>query len=104
MELSRWMSWEGGVDLVAMTQPDLAQPNVIIHVARMVCTPKGSAASGMVFYQPDPNAPPLVMGFVSEDQVVGEYFPCNIFGDTPFEPAPVLKGNIDVIKNASCRC
>jgi hypothetical protein len=61
------MSWEGGVDLVAATTEGLAMPNVLIHVARMVHTPAGSAPSGMVLYQPDPAAPPAVIGFVSHD-------------------------------------
>lgn len=30
------MAWEGGVDLVALTLPGLAIPNVIVHVARQV--------------------------------------------------------------------
>ena len=45
MSISKWMSWEGGVDLVAVTSPDLQMPNVIVHVARMVHTPVGSAPS-----------------------------------------------------------
>ena len=39
MPIKNWMSWEGGVDLVAMTKPGLSMPNVILHVARMVHTP-----------------------------------------------------------------
>jgi hypothetical protein len=39
------MAWEGGADRVALTVPDLAMPNVIIHVARLVHTPLGSAPS-----------------------------------------------------------
>ena len=48
-----WMSWQDGVDLVAVTDPSLTQPNVIIHVAGVVHTPFGTAPSGMVLYQPD---------------------------------------------------
>src|SRR5688572_18542458 len=66
-KITSWMSWEGGVDLCAATQGGLAMPNVIIHVARMVHTPNGSAPAGMILYQPDPAAPPLVMGFCSPD-------------------------------------
>jgi hypothetical protein len=39
MTISDWMSWEGGVDLVASTIPGSAQPNIIVHVARLVHTP-----------------------------------------------------------------
>ena len=85
-----WMAWEGGVDLVAMTNPDLAAPNIIVHVARMVHTPLGSAPSGLVLWQPNPNQAPQLMGFVSTDETVGAYFGPHIFAGTPFENAPVL--------------
>lgn len=94
--LKNWMSWEGGVDLVACTKPGLAMPNVIVHLARMVHTPVGSAASGMIFYQPDPAGAPLVMGFVSHNAEVGRYFGPKIFAGTPFEQAPVLDARIEV--------
>jgi hypothetical protein len=95
-DVSKWMNWEGGVDLVAVTSPDLMMPNVIVHLARMVHTPVGSAPSGMVFWQPDPAAMPAVMGFVSTDASVGAYFGPNIFAGTPFEAAPVLAAAIDI--------
>ena len=94
--VSKWMSWEGGIDLVAVTAPDLQMPNVIVHLGRMVNTPVGNAASGMILWQPDPNAMPAVMGFVSTDAEVGKYFGPNIFADTPFEQAPVLDATIDI--------
>ncbi len=94
--VSKWMSWEGGVDLVALTQPGLQMPNVIIHLGRMVSTPVGNAPSGMIFWQPDPAAPPAVMGFVSTNPDIGSYFGPNIFAGTPFETAPVLDATIDV--------
>lgn len=94
--VTNWMSWEGGIDLVAVTSPDLQMPNVIVHLGRMVHTPAGSAPSGMIFWQPDPNAAPLVMGFVSTNAEVGKYFGPNIFAGTPFEPAPVLDAVIDI--------
>lgn len=94
--LNQWMSWESGVDLVACTKPGLSMPNVIVHVARLVHTPVGSAASGMVFYQPDPGAAPLVMGFVSHDATVARYFGPKIFAGTPFEHAPVLDARIQI--------
>ena len=52
------MSWEGGMDLVACTQPGLTQPNVILHLGRIVHTPKGSAPSGMIVWQPQTDAAP----------------------------------------------
>ena len=97
--VSKWMSWEGGIDLVAVTSPDLQMPNVIVHLGRMVNTPVGNAASGMVLWQPDSNAAPAVMGFVSTDQTVGGYFGPNIFADTHFENAPVLSATFDITIN-----
>ena len=94
--VSKWMSWEGGIDLVAVTSPDLQMPNIIVHLGRMVNTPVGNAASGMILWQPDPNAMPVVMGFVSTNEEVGKYFGPNIFADTPFEQAPVLNAKIDI--------
>ncbi len=94
--VSKWMSWEGGIDLAAVTSPDLQMPNLIVHLGRMVNTPVGSAASGMVLWQPDANANPAVMGFVSTDAEVGKYFGPNIFAGTPFEQAPVLNATIDI--------
>jgi hypothetical protein len=71
-------------------------PNVIVHVARMVHTPVGSSPSGMIFWQPDPAAPPLAFGFVSGDAAVGDYFSKNIFAGTPFEGAPTILGTITI--------
>jgi hypothetical protein len=93
--INSWMSWEGGVDLCAATREGLAMPNVLIHVARMVHTPAGSAPSGMVLYQPDPVAPPAVIGFVSHDSNIGAYFGPHIFAGTPFENVPVLPATIE---------
>ena len=95
-KVSKWMSWEGGIDLAAVTSPDLQMPNIIVHLARMVNTPVGNAASGMILYQPDPAGMPAVMGFVSTDAGVGKYFGPNIFDGTPFEQAPVLDATIDI--------
>lgn len=93
---AKWMSWEDGIDVAGMTEAGLQMPNVIIHVARNVNTPVGSAASGMLLYQPDPKGAPAVIGFVSTDEKVGAYFGPNIFAGTPFETAPALKGTISV--------
>ena len=96
MAMNNWMSWEGGVDLVAKTNADLEMPNVIVHVARMVHTPVGSAPSGMIFWQPDPAATPLAFGFVSSDAKVAAYFAEHIFVGTPFEGAPAILGTITI--------
>jgi hypothetical protein len=96
MNVAQWMSWEGGVDLVGLTQENISSPNVIVHVARMVHTPVGSAPAGMILWQPEAHAAPLVCGFVSTDATVGAYFGANIFAGTPFENAPVLVASIDI--------
>lgn len=98
--VSKWMSWEGGIDLVAVTSPDLQMPNVIVHLGRMVNTPVGNAPSGMILWQPDTAGMPAIMGFVSTDETVGQYFGPQIFAGTPFEQAPVLKATIDIVINA----
>jgi hypothetical protein len=92
--MTQWMAWEGGVDLVGSTIPGSNQPNLIVHVARIVHTPVGSAPSGLVLFQPDPQQPPLFMGFVSTDLRVGNYFGPKIFADTPFAGAPTLIAKI----------
>jgi hypothetical protein len=92
-----WMSWVSGVDLTASTQPGISLPNVICHVARMVQTPVGSAASGLIYWQPDPEGPPALAAFVSTDpEGVGAYFGPHIFAGTPFEHAPVLAADITI--------
>ena len=96
MRDGHWMSWEGGVDLAAKTSADLVQPNVIVHVARVVHTPFGSAPAGMLLYQPDPAGAPEVAGFVCADEAIGAYFGPHIFEGTPFENAPVLKADIKI--------
>ncbi|MBK8097507.1 MAG: hypothetical protein IPK26_10385 [Planctomycetes bacterium] len=96
MKTAHWMTWEGGVDLVAMTQPGLAQPNVILHVARIVHTPIGSAPAGIVFWQPDAKAPPALCGFVCGDPRIGAWFGPHIFAGTPFEKVPALAARITV--------
>ena len=99
MSVSNWMSWEGGVDLVALSNEKMPMPNVIVHVARMVHTPVGSAPSGMILL-PDETGMPKVMGFVSSDKKVGEYFGANIFAGTPFESAPTIIADISIETNA----
>ena len=97
MSIEQWMSWEGGVDLIAMTPNNAGEmPNVILHIARMVHTPVGSAPSGMILWQPDPAAPPQIAGFISTSPEVGAYFGPHIFAGTPFENAPVLNANIEI--------
>jgi hypothetical protein len=94
--VSKWMGWEGGIDLVAFTEEGAPMPNIILHHARMVNTPAGNAPSGMVFWQPKSAEPPLAFGFVSTDTKVGAYFGPNIFAGTPFESAPVLDAKFDI--------
>lgn len=89
------------MDLVAKTDAGLEMPNIIVHVARMVHTPVGSAPSGMLFWQPDPAAAPLAFGFVSSDPVVAAYFGSHIFAGTPFENAPALVGSIGICTSAT---
>lgn len=103
MNLSQWMSWEGGVDLVGATVAGLPQPNVIVHLARLVHTPVGSAPSGMILVPSfdDPAAPPQLVGFVSTDPKVGAYFGPHIFAGTPFENAPVLEASITITTDAA---
>jgi hypothetical protein len=93
--VNNWMSWEGGFDLVALSQAGLPMPNVIVHVARMVHTPVGSAPAGMILI-PNAQGAPEVMGFVSPDTKIASYFGPKIFAGTPFEQAPVLQGTIDI--------
>ena len=96
INVTKWMSWEGGIDLAAVTAADLQMPNLIVHLGRIVNTPVGNAPSGMILWQPDPTAMPAVMGFVSTNKKVGAYFGPNIFADTPFEKAPVLDATINI--------
>lgn len=101
MNITKWMAWEGGVDLVGLTQENATMPNVIVHVARMVHTPVGSAPAGMILWQPDADAAPLVCGFVCPDATVGEYFGANIFAGTPFETAPALEAKINITQSGN---
>lgn len=96
MQVLNWMSWEGGVDLVATTTEVATLPNVILHVARMVHTPVGSAPAGLILFQPEPSGDPEIFGFVSPDPDVAAYFGPHIFAGTPFENAPYLEGDIEV--------
>ncbi len=99
MSVTNWMSWEGGVDLVALSNENVPMPNVIVHIARMVHTPVGSAASGMILL-PDETGMPKVMGFVSTKKEVGDYFGASIFAGTPFESAPTIIGDVSVEINS----
>ncbi len=98
LETPRWMAWHGGIDLFGTTG-GADRPNVLIHVAESVATPVGSAAAGMILWQPDPAAPPEVFGFLSTDlMAVGPYLGPNIFAGTPFEQAPTLAAKIRVAR------
>ncbi|NJM95441.1 MAG: hypothetical protein HC792_03915 [Acaryochloridaceae cyanobacterium CSU_5_19] len=95
MAISSWMSWEGSVDLVALSQPNLEEPDIIVHCSRMVHTPVGSAPAGMILL-PDLDTPgPRLIGFVSTNPVVSAYFGPHLFAGTPFELAPALQGEIE---------
>jgi hypothetical protein len=97
MTINHWMSWESGVDLMAMTEPGLPMPNIIVHVARIVHTPIGSAPSGMILLpNPENTAEPIVMGFVSSNPLIGAYFAPKIFAGTPFEQAPTIEASIEI--------
>jgi hypothetical protein len=96
-KVNRWLCWQDGVELIAFTKPGLESPNVIVHCGRMVNTPVGNAAAGIVLWQPDPEAMPAVLGFVCPDKDVGKYFGPNIFGGSAFEHIPVLHGSINVM-------
>jgi hypothetical protein len=100
MPIKSWMSWHDGVDLVAATAPNLPMPNLLFHVARTVHTPIGSAPAGMIFFQPDTNAAPQVMGFISPNIEIAKYFGPHIFAGTPFENAPALQATIDITASA----
>lgn len=96
MSFEKWMAWEGRINLEAQTERILAMPNVIVHVARMVHTPAGSAPGGMLFWQPDAAAPPLIFGSLSSDRRVAAYIGKHIFAGTPFEAAPALEGSTEI--------
>ncbi|MEO5562944.1 MAG: hypothetical protein ABIR18_05900 [Chitinophagaceae bacterium] len=94
--IKHWMTWQDGVDLVALTDPKLKSPNIIIHLANIVKTPVGNAPSGMILWQPDPNSMPAIIAFVSTDKDVGKYFGPKIFAGTPFEQVQVFKALINI--------
>jgi hypothetical protein len=96
MSIKHWMSWEAGVDLVALTDTKIASPNIIVHVARVVHTPVGSAPAGMILWQPDTAAQPLLAGFISPDLNIARYFGPAIFAGTPFEHAPAIQAQIEI--------
>ena len=97
--VQNWMTWHDGVNLTAITAPQLKSPNIILHLGKQVNTPVGNAPSGLILYQPDPDKIPAVAGFVSTDKDVGKYFGPRIFAGTPFEQVPVFKASINIIVN-----
>lgn len=72
------------------------EPNLIVHVARVVSIPVRSAPDGIVLVQPFVVAPPERIGFVCPDPAVEGYFGPKIFAGTPFENAPVLESQITI--------
>lgn len=100
-EVHNWMAWEGGVDLVALSSYEKRQPDIIVHVARVVHTPRGSAAAGLILL-PDfdaPNGAPQLSAFVCDDENIGAYFGAQIFVGTPFENAPCRLARIEIDNN-----
>lgn len=89
------MSWKNGVDLVAIPE-GADQPSLIVHFAEAVTTPRGTAPAGMVLIQDNPAEAPKLMGFVSSEKAIAEYFGPGIFTGTPFEQAPALVGDIQI--------
>jgi hypothetical protein len=105
--IHNWMTWQDGINLTAITSPQLKIPNIIIHIARQVNTPAGNAPSGLILYQPDPERMPAVTGFISTDKDVGKYFGPRIFSETAFETVSIFKAiiNIQVLgEKAYSRC
>jgi hypothetical protein len=92
----KWMSWHQGVDAVLFTQEGLPMPNILIHTARMVHTPFGAAAAGMLIFNPDLAEQPKYFGFLCEEEQIGRYFGPYIFAGTPFEKAPMIKAKLEI--------
>ena len=66
----------------------------MLHVARMVSTPVGSASAGWIEWSPEPGRPPALFGFLCMDALVGSYFAPKIWAGTKLEKAPVVSGQI----------
>lgn len=94
MAVTQWMCWEGALHLAATTRPGFEQPNLVLHVARLVSTPVGSAPAGWIEWSPEPNRPPALFGFLCMDALVGSYFAPKIWAGTAYEKAPVVSGQI----------
>lgn len=95
MALNHWMSWESGIEVTAATTADGA-PSLVLHLARMLHTPVGSARGGMLLWQPDPRGAPLALCSVTTDSKVGDYCRSRIFPGTLFENAPPILGDISI--------
>jgi hypothetical protein len=94
MAVTQWMCWEGALHLAATTRPGFDTPNLVLHVARTVATPVGTAAAGWIEWRPEPGRPPALAGFLCMDALVGSYFGPKLWAGTPLEKAPVLPGQI----------
>ncbi|MDA1260800.1 MAG: hypothetical protein O3A20_09285 [Planctomycetota bacterium] len=94
MAVTQWMCWEGALHLAATTRPGFTEPNLVLHVARRVATPVGSAPAGWIEWSPEPGRPPALFGFLCMDALVGSYFAPKIWAGTPLEQAPVIPGQI----------
>lgn len=94
MAVTQWMCWEGALRVAAVTRAGFEEPNLVLHAARLVITPVGSAAAGLIYWRPEPNRPPALFGFLCMDALVGSYFAPKIWAGTEYEQAPVLPGQI----------
>lgn len=102
-----FLAWHDGVDAMLKPAPDAPLPNVLVHTARMVCTPMGICKAGMILINPDNKEVPDFFGFVAEDLEIGQYFGPRIFKGTPFEQAPVhlasMSFDVDFPGQVTCR-
>jgi len=94
MALNHWMSWESGMEVTAATAHEA--PSLVLHLARMLHTPVGSARGGMLLWQPDPRGAPLALCSVTTDSRVGDYCRSHIFAGTLFGNAPPVLGDISI--------
>lgn len=99
--VNHWMSWEDGVDLVAMTADGLDAPNVLVLAARIVHTPVGSAPAAIVLWQPVPTAPPAAMGIVCTNGAMSAWLSAKLFAGTPFASAAPMAGAVVVRATAT---
>ncbi len=91
-----FLAWTDGVDAMLKPSEDAPLPHVMVHTARTTSTPWGNAPGGMLLINPDMKEVPDFFGFVCAAEELGKYYGLKIFKGTPFENAPVFKGNIEM--------